>query len=468
MDFAKTIRIFDIAWGWGGNGIEGMSSAWVIACVGLMVFLAHAFVALFKKTRVPDVLLLISIGILLGPVSGFVQPAHFGAVGPVFAQVALAIILFEGGHDTQFEVLRENWKSCLLLTLPAFLASFALGTAFLRLVTGLEYESCLLFGAILGSTSPSVVVPLVKQLRMRKGPAIVLTMESAVADVLCLVLVLGFLEAHAVGQLQVHSLMFRILLSFGVAGIIGALAGLLWSVFLERIRGIQNNIFMTLALVFVLYGALDAFHLSGGVAALAFGMTVGNAGRFRLPSLRGLVLGKPVHFTSREKAFFSEAVFLIKTFFFLYLGISLHFTHTQVLLYAFGLITAVHLLRLPIVRLAMPRAFTRRDASLISALAPKGLAAAVLAALPSQQGWVGGEFIQELSYSIILFSIVGASVSVFLLESTPMGRLYRGLFGRFAEGAEARTAEGEEGYPVPRVLADPGGDAPPYSARAPS
>lgn len=433
-----------------------------------MIFLAHGFVALFKRTRVPDVLLLITIGVLLGPVFGLVHPSQFGNVGPVFAQVALAIILFEGGHDTHLDVLRENWKSCLLLTFPAFLASFALGTIFLRVSTGLEYESCFFFGAILGSTSPSVVVPLVKQLRLRKGPAIVLTMESAVADVLCLVLVLGFLEAHSVGQIRISGMSVRILVSFGLAGIIGVLAGLVWSTFLSRIRAIQNNIFMTLALVFVLYGAMDAFHLSGGVAVLAFGMTIGNASLFRLPSLRGRVLGKPVHFTSREKAFFSESVFLIKTFFFLYLGISLHFTHFQVFFYAFCLVVAVQFLRLPIVRFSMPRSFTRRDASLISVIAPKGLAAAVLAALPSQQGWVGGEFIQELAYSIILLSIVGTSLSVFLLESTPLGKAYQSLFRGFATGPADAQADGTP-LPPQRLEDDPGENGShAYSADAPS
>jgi NhaP-type Na+/H+ or K+/H+ antiporter len=416
-----------------------LSTAWIIAVVGMLVFLAHVFVAVFKRTRVPDVLLLISIGILLGPVLGIANPGHFGKVGPVFAQVALAIILFEGGHDTRMDVLRENWKSCLLLIFPAFLASFALGTGFLRLVTGLEWEGCLLFGAILGSTSPSVVVPLVKQLRMRRGPALVLTLESAVADVLCLVLVLGFIESHAAGQLRIGQMIFHVASSFLLAAVVGAAAGFLWSTFLARIRAIQNNIFMTLALVFVLYGTLDGLHLSGGVAVLAFGMFIGNAGKVGLPSLRGRTFGQPVQFTAREKAFFSESVFLIKTFFFLYLGISLHFSHLQVLLYALCLVAAIQAMRIPIVRMAMPGTVTRRDASLMSVMAPKGLAAAVLAALPSQQGWVGGEFIQELCYSIILFSIVGASISVFLLESTPIGRAYRAVFRGF------RESEGEEG-----------------------
>lgn len=439
-----------------------MSSAWIIAIVGMLVFLAHFFVAFFKKTRVPDVLLLITIGILLGPVLGLVQSDHFGKVGPVFALVALAIILFEGGHDTQLAVLRDNWKSCLLLIFPAFTASFVLGTAFMRLVTGLGYESCFFFGAILGSTSPSVVVPLVKQLRMRRGPSLVMTMESALADVLCLVLVLGFMEAHEVGRLKLSSMVFGIASSFLLAGIIGTITGLVWSTFLARIRSIQNNIFMTLALVFILYGTLDAFHLSGGVAALAFGMVMGNAGHLRIPTLRGMSFGKPVQFTAREKAFFSEAVFLLKTFFFLYLGISLHFSHWMVMVYAFVLILIVQAIRVPIVRISMSKSVSSRDASLMAVMAPKGLAAAVLASLPAQKGWVGGEFIQELSYSIILFSIVGASVSVFMLESTALGKAYRQLFRGFGESEQATMPpDGESLQSTDNTLeGEPPGDDP--------
>ncbi len=41
--------------------------------------------------------LLIAIGIIIGPLMGFVSPSAFGVVGPLFTQVTLAIILFEGG-----------------------------------------------------------------------------------------------------------------------------------------------------------------------------------------------------------------------------------------------------------------------------------------------------------------------------------------------------------------------------------
>jgi cell volume regulation protein A len=401
-----------------------------LAFVGLLVFLAHLFVVLFRKTRVPDVLLLIFIGLILGPGLGIVHPEHFGKVGPVFAQIALALILFEGGHESRWDVLRENWKGCLALIFPAFLGAFLLGAGLMKFYFGLNNESACLFGAILGSASPSVVVPLVKQLRMHRGPALVLTLESALADVLCLVLVLGFLEAHESGGVRISGIVIHILSSFFVAGLIGAVAGLGWSLILARIRSIENNIFLTLALVFVLFGALDAMHLSGGVAVLLFGMAIANAGSPPIPWLRRFGAMEPVQFTGREKAFFSEMVFLIKTFFFVYLGLSLHLKDWKALAIALGLVAAINVIRLPFVRVAMNTGTTRRDAALMTIMSPKGLAAAVLASLPFQQGWEHGELIRDISYGVILFSIVGTSVMVFLLEKTALSGILQSFFPR--------------------------------------
>jgi Kef-type K+ transport system membrane component KefB len=53
----------------------------VILGVGVLLFLASLFIALFRRTRVPDVLLLIGLGLLLGPVTRSVGPQAFGEAG---------------------------------------------------------------------------------------------------------------------------------------------------------------------------------------------------------------------------------------------------------------------------------------------------------------------------------------------------------------------------------------------------
>ncbi len=67
--------------------------------VGLIIFAAHFFTALFEKTRVPDVLPLIILGILIGPVLGVLSPDDFGYVGPLLSAIALILMLFEGGSQ---------------------------------------------------------------------------------------------------------------------------------------------------------------------------------------------------------------------------------------------------------------------------------------------------------------------------------------------------------------------------------
>ena len=57
--------------------------AQVIAFVGILIFLAHLFTGIFSRTRIPDVILLIIIGVCVGPVLGLASPPLFGAVGPV-------------------------------------------------------------------------------------------------------------------------------------------------------------------------------------------------------------------------------------------------------------------------------------------------------------------------------------------------------------------------------------------------
>src|SRR5579884_1929914 len=137
-----------------------------ILVVGALVFAAHAFTGIFSKTRVPDVLLLTIIGILLGPTFHLVTPANFVAIGPVFATVTLIIILFEAGLSLDLDVLRGAIKPIFSLTLTNFLLTMLAIGLVARLLLGVSGQLMLMLGAILGSTSPAVIVPLTRKLNM--------------------------------------------------------------------------------------------------------------------------------------------------------------------------------------------------------------------------------------------------------------------------------------------------------------
>src|SRR4051794_7820396 len=135
-----------------------------ILVVGTLIFVAHAFTGLFSRTRVPDVLLLTIIGILLGPVLHLVTPENFGAVGPVFATVTLVIILFEAGLSLDLAVLRGVVKTTLTLTFTNFILTVVAIGIIAHYLIGLDPRLTVMLGAIIGSTSPAVIVPLTKRL----------------------------------------------------------------------------------------------------------------------------------------------------------------------------------------------------------------------------------------------------------------------------------------------------------------
>lgn len=76
-----------------------MDIALAILFVGALVFLAHLFTGLFSRTKIPDDLLLMFIGLALGPAMGLVQPSDFGSLGSIFATITLIVILFQGGLE---------------------------------------------------------------------------------------------------------------------------------------------------------------------------------------------------------------------------------------------------------------------------------------------------------------------------------------------------------------------------------
>jgi NhaP-type Na+/H+ or K+/H+ antiporter len=91
--------------------------------------------------------------------------------------------------------------------------------------------------------------------------------------------------------------------------------------------------------------------------------------------------------------------------------------------------------RLFAIRLAAEKSITPvEDALAMSVMIPKGTAAAVLAGIPLQMGLAGGELIRNLTYGVVIYSIILTSLLIFLLEKTSFATANRWLFSGFVEG----------------------------------
>ena len=401
--------------------------ALIIAVVGGLIFLAHLFLHIFNRTRVPDVLLLIVVGIILGPASNLVPTESFGLVGPVFVTVTLVVILFEGGIALKLSALRSALSKAVKLAATSFFLTMIVVGVTAHLLLSLEWIPSLIIGSIAASTSEAIIIPLINQLKTSEEMHALLSVESSVNDVLSVAVTLALIGAYQLGDINVGIITGDLIASFLVAIVFGFGGAFLWSLILRRIHTMKNAMFTTVAIVFALFGLVETLGFSGAIAALAFGITIGNIESIKLPKFGKPLAGNPVGLSETEKAFFTEASFLLKTFFFIYLGISLQFSSTGIILIGILITFIAFALRIPAVKIAVGRSVSTKEASLMSVMIPKGLAAAVLASIPAQAGISGGELIRDVTYMVILISIVATSVMIPLLERTRVADFYESI-----------------------------------------
>lgn len=415
-----------------------MDTTIVIVFVGLLVFVAHAFVALFERTKVPDVLFLMVIGIILGPVLRIVGPEDFGKIGSVFTVIALVLILFEGGMQLSLESLLSTYKQTTKLTLVSFAVALAGVALLLYYAAGLPALASIFVAAVVAGPAPAVVLPLLKHVPISDSNRTVLTLESALGEALTVVIGLGVISWAAMTSVHVGHMLGGLISGFVFAAVIGAVGGYLWSVLLNKVRRLQHAMFTTPSFVFIIYGICELLGYSGPVSALAFGVVIGNIGDIALPFRKQAKKFTPIHLNTAEKAFLGEIVFLLKTFFFVYIGISIRLQDIATPMLAFSITMLLVLARVFSVRFSLgPDEASLDDAKFMSVMIPKGLAAAVLAPLAAADGIAGGAAIQNTIYGVIGMSIIMTSVLVFLVHQTSvssfMDAVYSGYNGEAAE-----------------------------------
>jgi cell volume regulation protein A len=242
------------------------------------------------------------------------------------------------------------------------------------------------------------------------------------------------MDSYRLGKLQPGMMVGQIAATLTMSAVAGAAAAFLWSALLRRIRALENSMFTTPAFVFVLFGVLELLGFSGYVGAVAFGAVLGNIEVFHgIAWLRRYLPSEPITLDDPERVFLGEVVFLLKTFFFVYVGVSIQFTDYRIIYIGLALTALIFLIRIPATYIGLARTTSVRDASLVAIMSPKGLAAVVLASIPLERRLPGGETLQAITYAVVFFSIVFTSVLSFLIERTAIAKIYGLLFRRFGQ-----------------------------------
>ncbi len=417
----------------------------LILATGVIYFLGHLLTHFFEKSKVPDVLMLIIFGIIAGPITGIMTVERIGDGGSLFTQFALIIILFQGGIDIELGNLVRSARQSVLMTT----AFFAISACAVGLIMhfGFDYSpvAAAVTGFICGGTSSAVVIPLLGMIRASKKAGAMLVIESALTDVLCIVFTIGMLQSIESGEFKIWMIIYTLAASLIAASVIGAVGGIFWLKVINWVRRFRNTQFATCFFMFVIYGIAEMSGFSGAIAALAFGIVMGNARAVSHRLSRVYRDNYPVGVISdAEKKLYEELAFLVKIFFFLYLGISIPFESTEAASVAICIVIALFMLRPFCAGFLTGRQMTAHDKSITAVMLPKGLAAAVLAGLPAQYGMVEGSNIQAITYHVVLYSIIITSVLIPLVERTKFGTRLDRIYGKVADTETAQKEETEK------------------------
>ena len=407
----------------------------VIISLGILIFLAHLFSVMFVKTRIPEVLPLLLLGIIIGPVFKIVSPADFGMVDQVFTRVLLIVILFESGLNIRISHIRNTWGQSLRLTFTAFAVILIIVALLSKIVLGLHWAYAVILGTVLADNSFAVIIPLISKLNITNPVKTMLLTESTIGGVVSIVVTITLLGMVKINNYEISTIVAKILYTFVVSFLVGGAAAIFWTTVLNKIRKLENGIFLTLAFVLVVYSFCETLGSDGAIGAFIFGIVAGNIRTIR--KLHGFKFierftmnVKSKAFNDTEKSFFGEVVFVLRTFFFVYIGISMQISSIFSMLCGLLFTLVIFIARIPTVNYVMDKQISRIDCAVASAMMPKGLVTAVLASLIMQAGLEGSAVLQNTVYSVILFSIILATLSSFLIEKGYCVKAVNFLFKR--------------------------------------
>lgn len=387
--------------------------------IALALAFGMAIQMLARSIRVPAIILLLLSGVLLGPVGvHWVKPEALGEALFVIVDFAVAIILFEGALNLRMERLRREERAIRRLVTWGAAVTLIGGSLAAFAWFGWPWTLSLLFGSLVVVTGPTVVGPLVRDLRLTPRLQTVLEAEGVLIDpVGALLAVLVFQITLVTDAMGVVSEVGGLVGRLAVGTLCGALGGLVITMLLRLpslVHGYENA--LTLALVVFLFYISDLIIAPSGLLAV---------------TVAGLVVGSlksPVDEDLRE--FKDQLTVLMIGVVFILLAADVGVDEVTALGWpgVAVFITLVLVVR-PIGVWISTQGTTLnlRERAFVAAIAPRGIVAAAIASLTAntldQRGLEGGAELRALVFLVIVGTVIAAGATAWPLASVLRLRL---------------------------------------------
>ena len=369
---------------------------------------------LANRLRIPGVLLLLTSGILVGPVFDIIHPEDEFGGDVLFPVVSLAVglLLYEGGLGLKIDRLTDGRSVILrLVTIGAFV-TWLIGWGTAQLLFDVSISGAALIGAVLVVSGPTVVIPLLHLSRPREPTGSILRWEGIVIDPVGATLAIVVLDA-TLNDSDPAEAALQIGITLGAGAVAGVVVAGLALIALHR-HWIPDHL-------------LNPAMLAAAIIAFASANLIAEEAGLMATTMLGLVLANQHLVPNQELTAFSEDVgYLILGTLFIVLGALVDLDELiAVMPEALVLIAVLVLVARPFAVWisTIGSGMARNDRQFLAWMAPRGIVAASVATVFSRQLSEAGQELPELVP--IVFATVIVTVALYGLTATPVARRTR-------------------------------------------
>ncbi len=289
----------------------------IIISICVLLLLAYVFDISSSKTKIPSVILLLTVGWLVRQGAVFFQlnVPDLSSILPILGTVGLILIVLEGSLELELNRSKLGFisKTVIISFLPMLLFSFGLAAAF-QYFGNISFKDGLANAIPFAVISSAIAIPSVQNLISKDKEFI--TYESSLSDIFGVIFFNFITLNDNIGTQSVGHFIVELIIILLVTFV--ATLGLAF--LLSKIK--HHVKFLPIILIIVLiYAVSKIYHLPGLIFILLFGLFIGNLDELKhykfIQKLQPENLNKEVH---KFKELTSETAFLIRSLFFLLFG----------------------------------------------------------------------------------------------------------------------------------------------------
>ena len=387
-----------------------------IALVAGILLLASVLVSkLSDHFGIPTLLLFLCIGMISG--SEGLGGIHFNSpeIAQAIGSFALLIILFAGGLDTDWKLIRPVLLPGLMLsTLGVFLTTLLLGSFAWYLLGayktielgtgGLQWLPALLLAAIVSSTDAAAVFGVFRTSKVQPPKRVrsLLELESGSNDPMAVLLTTSILGLMTQDTIAPAAIAFDLIKQLVIGIGMGCLLGIVGAWLINHLTLSSQGLYLILVLAIglVTFGATEVCHGNGFLAVYASALIIGNRLRRNRESIISFQDG--LSWLSQIGMFIVLGLFVTPS--------ALPSVALPALAMAFFLVFVAR--PISVVACLLPFRTDSRDLTYISWAGLRGSVPIVLATFPASYGIAGAEDIFDVVFFIVLTSVLVQGVTL--------------------------------------------------------